>query len=240
MASGEILVAHGLWEVLKGTKAYVNHSVGVYGATETGKTTLDRQLTTQGEVRPLGDEDRTHHSKKKSGKYVMPEPTAKRIRSNGLRRTVVSRDLGGHVEYHSTWLRDMWTRKVRTIGVVIDHRHMIDPSNTDNQVALSYLIQSLRSQTKPKRRGLWKTLFQRQYMPSRIVLLANKADLWLNDEESFDLWRRGAIIRHPIFDAFRETIYDIQEANIPLRVDAVSATIGWNVDEALFRGLMDL
>ena len=77
-------------------------------------------------------------------------------------------------------------------------------------------------------------------MPSRIVLLANKADLWLNDEESFDLWRRGAIIRHPIFDAFRETIYDIQEANIPLRVDAVSATIGWNVDEALFRGLMDL
>jgi len=240
MASGEILVAHGMWEVLKNTKAYVNHSVGVYGASETGKTTLDRQLTTQGEVRPLGDKDRTHHTKKRSGKYVMPEPTAKRIRSHGLRRTIVSRDLGGHKEYHGTWLRDRWPSKVRTIVVVIDHRHMIDPSNTDNQVALSYLVQSLRQGTKPKGRGIWKTLFQRKYSPRRILLLANKADAWLNDEESFDLWRRGAIIRHPIFDSFRETIYEIQEANIPLRVDAVSAAIGWNVDEALFRGLMDL
>jgi len=123
---------------------------------------------------------------------------------------------------------------------VIDHRHMIDPSNTDNQVALSYLVQSLRERKKPKGRGIWKTLFQRKYTPRRIILLANKADVWLNDEESFDLWRRGAIIRHPLFDSFRETIYEIQEANIPLRVDAVSAAIGWNVDEALFRGLMDL
>lgn len=240
MASGEILVAHGMWEVLKNSRAYVNHSVGVYGASETGKTTLDRQLTTQGEVRPLGEKDRTHHTKKRSGKYVMPEPTAKRIRSHGLRRTIVSRDLGGHTEYHSTWLRDMWTRKVRTIVVVIDHRHMVDPSNTDNQVALSYLVQSLRQGKKPKGRGIWKTLFQRKYSPRRIIILANKADIWLNDEESFDLWRRGAIIRHPLFDSFRETIYEIQEANIPLKVDAVSAAIGWNVDEALFRGLMDL
>ena len=42
----------------------------------TGKTTLDKQLTTQGEVRPLGDDERTHHKKKRKG-YVLPEATAK-------------------------------------------------------------------------------------------------------------------------------------------------------------------
>ena len=73
----------------------------------------------------------------------MPTATHKRIKSSGLKKTVVSRDLGGHVEYQSTWLRDMWERKVKTIVVVLDHRHLDDNANTDNQVALSYLIRSL-------------------------------------------------------------------------------------------------
>ena len=148
--AGEIIVAHGMWEAIRSSKQYVPHSVGVYGASMTGKTTLDRQLTTQGEVRPLGEDDRTHHRQKRSGQYVLPPPTHKRIRSQGLKKTVVSRDLGGHVEYHSSWLKDMWERKVKTIVVVLDHRHLEDPNNTENQVALSYLVRSLRNQVRPK------------------------------------------------------------------------------------------
>ena len=235
--AGEILVAHGMWEVFRGSKQYVPHSVGVYGASMTGKTTLDRQLTTQGEVRPLGEDDRTHHRQKR-GKYILPPATHKRIRSSGLKKTVVSRDLGGHVEYHSAWLKDMWERKVKTIVVVLDHRHLEDNTCTDNQVALSYLIRSLRNQTRPKGLGL-KRIFQRHYMPRRIVILMNKADLWM-DEEGFELWEKGFIVRHTVFDAFRQSLYELQEMNVPVRVDACSASIGWNVDEAIFRGLMDL
>lgn len=237
MASGEILVAHGMWEVLRQSRGYVPHSVGVYGASQTGKTTLDRQLTTQGEIRPYGEDDRTHHTLRR-GKYILPEATHKRIRSRGMKRTIVSRDIGGHVEYHSTWLRDLWLRKVKTIVVVMDHRHMEDPANTDNQVALSYLVTSLQNQTRPKGLGL-RRIFQRRYMPQRIILLMNKADEWMN-QETYSQWEQGFILRHPIFDAFRQTLYEIQEMKIPLRADACSAAVGWNVDEAIFRGLADL
>ena len=237
--AGEIIVAHGMWEAIRSSKQYVPHSVGVYGASMTGKTTLDRQLTTQGEVRPLGEEDRTHHRKKRSGQYALPLPTHKRIRSQGLKKTIVSRDLGGHVEYHNSWLKDMWERKVKTIVVVLDHRHLEDQNNTDNQVALSYLVRSLRNQVRPKGLGIRRFFFQRKYMPRRIIILMNKADMWL-DEEGFELWEKGFIVRHSIFDVFRQSLYELQEANIPVRVDACSATIGWNVDDAIFRGLMDL
>ena len=94
MASGEILVAHGMWEVLRQSRGYVLHSVGVYGASQTGKTTLDRQLTTQGEIRPYGEDDRTHHTLRR-GKYILPEATHKRFRSRGMKRTIVSRVLWG-------------------------------------------------------------------------------------------------------------------------------------------------
>jgi len=235
--AGEILVAHGMWEVVRSSKQFVPHSVGVYGASETGKTTLDKQLTTQGEVRPLGEDDRTHHPLKR-GNYILPPATAKRIRSQGLKKTVVSRDLGGHTEYHSSWLKDMWERKVKTIVVVLDNRHLLEVGNTDNQVALSYLVQSLRNQVRPKGLGL-KRIFQRKYMPKRVIVLMNKADKWM-DETAYELWEKGFIVRHEIFDVFRKTLYEFQEANIPVRVDACSATIGWNVDDAIFRGLMDL
>ena len=226
-----------MWEAIRSSRQYVPHSVGVYGASMTGKTTLDRQLTTQGEVRPLGENDRTHHRQKR-GKFVLPHPTHKRIRSSGLKKTVVSRDLGGHVEYHGAWLKDMWERKVKTLVVVLDPRHMEDVNNTDNQVALSYLAKSLRTQKRPKGLGL-RRIFQRTYMPRRIIVLMNKADTWM-DQDAFEVWEKGFVVRHPVFDAFRQTFYELQEMNVPVRIDACSASIGWNVDDAIFRGLMDL
>ena len=57
MATAEIVMAHGFWQLLVHGKNYVPRQVGVYGATETGKTTLDQQLTTKGEIRELGEDD---------------------------------------------------------------------------------------------------------------------------------------------------------------------------------------
>ena len=112
--SGEIVVGHALWQILSHSHSYITQQVGVYGASETGKTTLDKQLTTKGEIRPLGDDDRTHHVKTWLGREKMPTATTKRVKSEGMTgRTIVSRDLGGHAEYHNMWLRDMIQRKVK-------------------------------------------------------------------------------------------------------------------------------
>lgn len=148
--SYEIIVGHAIWQVLRETKGYVPHQVGVYGPSESGKTTLDMQMTTRGEIRSLGDEERTHHAKNWLGREKMPHNTKKRIKSDGFTsRTLVSRDIGGHKEYHSMWLRDMIQRKVKTVVVVVDHRHLSNPRDTSNQVALGYLVRSLSQNKVP-------------------------------------------------------------------------------------------
>lgn len=95
--SGELILGHAIWQVLTHGSSYVPQQVGVYGASETGKTTLDKQLTTKGEIKALGDEHRTHHKKSWLGRERMPTATRKRVKSDGIRnRTVISRDIGGH------------------------------------------------------------------------------------------------------------------------------------------------
>ncbi len=166
----------------------------------------------------------------------MPEPTKKRVKSSGLMKTVISRDLGGHIEYHSTWLRDMIQRRVSTVVVVIDHRHMQDDRNVDNQTALGYLVQSLAKGTKPRGLSLWTRLRARNWSPKRILLLANKADEWMS-EEDYKMWEQGFIKRHPIFDVFREDLYTLQGIHIPVYIDAISARYDWNVEDALIKGM---
>ena len=123
--SGEFVLGHALWQAITHGSTFIPHQVGVYGASETGKTTLDMQLTTKGEIRPLGDKDRTHHGKNWLGRQKMPEATRKRVKSDGIKsRTVISRDVGGHSEYHGCGKRHDRTQS-KTI-VVID----IDTSKT--------------------------------------------------------------------------------------------------------------
>ena len=235
--SGEFVLGHALWQLLSHGSTYVPYQVGVYGASETGKTTLDMQLTTKGEIRPLGDSDRTHHNKSWLGRERMPEATRKRVKSDGIKsRTVISRDVGGHKEYHGMWLRDMIERKVKTIVVVIDHRHLKDARNTDNQVALGFLVEALSNKTVPKGLSIRARLRAKKYTPTRIILVANKADQWMEDED-FYLWERGLIARHTVFDVFRNTLYQLQGMQIPVHLDATSARYGWNVEESILKGM---
>lgn len=237
MATAEIVMAHGFWQLLIHGKNYVPRQVGVYGATETGKTTLDQQLTTKGEIRELGEDDRTHHTQKKLLSKIpkLPPSTTKRVKSQGLEKTVVSRDIGGHIEYHSMWLRDMIERKVGTVIVVVDGRHLKNSKDITNQTALGYLVQSLSKHTIPRGLSLRARMRAKKYSPKRILLIANKADEWM-DDAAYDLWDKGFIARHPIFDVFREDLYRLHSLHIPVRIDAISAKYSWNVEEAIIKG----
>jgi len=237
MASTDIVIATGIYKILSKLFTFIPYEISVIGAAETGKTTLDRQLTTRGEIQRLYSEDRTHHKKGWLGKYYMPDSTRKRIKSEGLERTVISRDLGGHIQYHSTWLRDMINRNCGSVIVVIDDRHLRDPKNVDNQTALGYLVKGLSDKKNlPKGltwRGWWRA---KKYCPKRVVILANKADEWMTDQDHAT-WEKGFISRHTIFDVFRADLYKLQTMNIPVYMDAMSARYGWNVQDGLFKGL---
>ena len=69
-----------------------------------------------------------------------------------------------------------------------------------------------------------------------MILIANKADRWMEDED-FYTWERGLIARHKIFDVFRNELYRLQKMHIPVHMDAVSARYGWNVEGAILKGM---
>ena len=238
MGSTEIVFAHTVIALLEKVKELIKYDIGVYGPTEAGKTTLDKQLTTPGIIRPLGEDGRTHHKRKLiSSTHRMPNKTAKRLVSKGRKKTVVSRDIGGHEKYQYMWLKDMYERNIKAIVIVIDHRHLLDSECVDNQVAVGYLVEALAKRKPPKGLGIWTRIRRRHYRPDRIILLANKADEWMTTDEDFDMFERGMIANHPIFDVFREHLFMLQEMNIPVHIDAVSAIRNFNVQEALMTGM---
>ena len=240
VSAGVIVVAHGFWKVVDWGGRFVTHNVGMYGATEAGKTTLDQQLMTEGYVQPLDENERTHHKKRwLSNYYTLPPTEPKRIKSAGLSKTLVSNDIGGHTQYMPMWIQDMYKRRIQTLVIIIDQRHLIDYNNTENQVAVSYIVDYLLKGKRPKGIGLIARFKARNWRPKRILILANKADLWL-DEDGYSQWERGLISEHQIFEPFKESLYRLHKLHIPVRVDAISATVGWNVDDALMRGFNDL
>ena len=117
--------------------------------------------------------ERTHHFKKKLLRNIkkFPAPTTKRVKSQGLEKTVGSRDIGGHIEYHSMWLRDMIERKVGTVIVVVDHRHLLKSNDISNQTALGYLVQSFAEHTIPRGLSLRARVRAKKYAPKRILLV---------------------------------------------------------------------
>ena len=53
--------------------------VGIYGTSMVGKTTLDRYMTTPGEMEEIPIDERPDHFKIQT-RYVLPRPTRKRLR----------------------------------------------------------------------------------------------------------------------------------------------------------------
>ena len=64
-----------------------------------------------------------------------------------------------------------------------------------------------------------------------------KNDEWMTDDDH-ETWKKGFIARHNIFDVFRKDLFRLQEMDIPVYMDAMSARYSWNVQESLYKGLM--
>ncbi len=208
LAYGTILFFRHLWSSWKKTR------VGIYGYWGTGKTTLNRQISTTGELEVIEhDETETstyHAYNQKKGKYVLPSPSTKRVKlmtNNDLMtatRTLSTTDIGGHEEYFDLWLEDMVTRKVQIIVWLIDHRHINEPSNTTQQDSFKRFVDVLINGKYPfKSRKLRK--MARGYKPAVVGLVANKADLWV-EEEWLPPYETSRIGEHPIFDPFKEDL----------------------------------
>ena len=100
---------------------------------------------------------------------------------------------------------------------------------------MGYLVTAMKKQTKPKGlslKGRWRWS---NYAPRRVILLANKADEWM-DMEAHQEWEKGFIARHKIFDVFREDLHQLQSMYIPVYIDAISARYGWNVQDSIMKG----
>ena len=75
------------------------YNFGIYGAGEVGKTTLQRQLRTRGEVPEI--------KKRTDG---LQRPSRKVVKIDGNLKTVKSADVGGQAQYWNQWVQDMRKR----------------------------------------------------------------------------------------------------------------------------------
>ena len=120
VAGGSVLVGVALW----GKQLWNNwkpRRVGIYGASMVGKTTLDKYMTTPGEMEDIPIEDRTEHYKLLT-KYLLPKATRKRLRWEGERRVIHSTDIGGQERFWNLWIDDMVNRQCEYVIFMFDER----------------------------------------------------------------------------------------------------------------------
>ena len=240
---GEVQVAYGgiiwlrhLWA------SWRKHRVGIYGYWGTGKTTLNRQISTTGELEVIENDDHetsTYHAyNQKQKKYVLPQPSTKRVRltANELvsaSRTLSTTDIGGHEEYFELWLEDMVTRNVQIVIFLIDHRHIIDPTNQKQQETFKKFVDVLISGKYPFRSRKLRKM-AKNYKPKIVGIVANKADLWV-EGEWLAHYQTPRIGDHPIFEPFRGDLVRLQRyLMIPTLKRACSALRNWNVERVIW------
>ena len=222
---GGMVWARELWNYWKPRK------VGVYGPQLVGKTTLDRFMTTPGEMEPIAEEERTTHFRM-MGRYVLPRPTRKRVRWKGEKRVVYSSDVGGDERFWSLWIDDMVHRQVEAVVFMFDDRASKGGDEAIQAVGgFKYLIDALihRQYRYRSLKTWWKG---KKYAPKIVMLVANKADKWW-DEDASVLWQQDRIGEHKVFDPFRPDLIRLQKAGIPTRRGFMATRIGWQVENTM-------
>jgi len=227
---GAIIYGKELYHFLKPRR------IGVYGPTMVGKTTLDRYMTTPGEMEDV--ENRTLHPKRLlGGGHVLPRGTKKRLRWEGERRVVQSADVGGQQRFWNLWIDDMVDRQVECVVFMTDDR-VLTPGGKgyiDAVGGFEFLVDALIDK-RWRYRSLRTRLRGRKYAPKNIWVIANKADIWWDDKANI-LWQSQRLREHNIFDAYRPAMVRLQKAGIPCRVNMMATRIGWNVERSLMEML---
>ena len=81
VGAGSVLVGAALYGKTL-NNSWKPRKVGIYGTSMVGKTTLDRYMTTPGEMEEISEDERTKHFKLIT-RYMLPTPTKKRISWQG-------------------------------------------------------------------------------------------------------------------------------------------------------------
>tara|TARA_X000001388_G_scaffold31339_1_gene22213 strand:+ start:6635 stop:7360 length:726 start_codon:yes stop_codon:yes gene_type:complete len=227
---GALMYGRELYHFLKPRR------VGVYGPTMVGKTTLDRFMTTPGEMEDV--EDRTLHPKRLIGHgHVLPRASRKRVRWENERRVVQSTDLGGQQRFWNLWLNDMVERRVEIVIFLTDDRALGKENKgyIDVVGGLEFLTDAV-IERRWKYRTIASRLRGKRYAPKQIWVIANKADIWWDDKANL-LWQSQRLREHHIFNAHRPAMVRLQKAGIPCRVNMMATKIGWNVEKTLMEML---
>lgn len=210
---------------------WIPRRVGVYGPSMVGKTTLDRFLTTPGEMEHIPVEERTTHTKI-LGRFLLPSPSRKRVKWKGETRVVQSSDVAGEERFWNLWMDDMVNRQVEAVVFMFDNRASAGGQTTIEAVGgFKYLVDALIYR-QYRYRNLRSRLRGKKYCPKVILLVANKADTWW-DEQANTLWQQQRLGEHKIFDPFREDLIRLQKAGIPTRRGMMATRIGWNVENTM-------
>jgi len=216
MAGFAILIVEGLNKIYQRIHAI---NFGIYGATKAGKTTLNHQLRTRGDVPDI--KTRTVGVQRASRKYV---------KIDGDAHTVKTADIGGQTVYWNDWINDMRNRRVKYIIFMIDDRHMDKHFDIEQQLCWTFLIDTICA-TEYNINGKRKKKRDHDY-PLAVGLWANKYDLW---KDKYD--HKGPIEKHPIFDAFRDGMQRLNDKGIPCYKYIVSAKTD---AEMVYRGVLTM
>jgi len=224
---GGMVFAKELWHYWKPRK------VGIYGPTLVGKTTLDRYMTTPGEMEEISEEERTTHLKIPGiNHFLLPRPSRKRVSWKGDNRVVYSSDLGGEERFWNLWADDMVNRKVEAIIFMFDNRSHDGGDPAIQAVGgFKYLVDAVLFR-QYRYRNIRSWLRGKRYCPKIIMLVANKADQWWDDQANV-LWQQQRLGEHNIFDPFREDLVRLQKGGIPTKRSMMATRIGWNVENTM-------
>tara|TARA_R110000824_G_scaffold127706_2_gene288026 strand:- start:878 stop:1597 length:720 start_codon:yes stop_codon:yes gene_type:complete len=224
---GGMVFAKELWHYWKPRK------VGIYGPAMVGKTTLDHYMTTPGEMEEIALDDRTKHFRVPGmNRFLLPRPTRKRVAWKGDNRVVFSTDIGGDERFWNLWIDDMVNRQVEAVIFMFDERCMEGGDAAVQAVGgFKYLVDAiLHRQYRYRKFKAW--VKGKKYVPKLIMLVANKADQWWDDQANV-LWQQQRLGEHKMYDSFREDLIRLQKAGIPTKRGMMATRIGWNVENTM-------
>ena len=228
--AGSVLVGAALYGKTL-YNAWKPRKVGIYGTSMVGKTTLDRYMTTPGEMEEIPEEERTKHYKLLNW-YMLPKPTRKRVGWQNEKRVIFSSDIGGQERFWNLWIDDMVSRQVEVVVYMFDDRAFKGGAAGMEQVAgFRYLVDALINRNY-RYRTVKSRLKGKKYSPRMLMLVANKGDRFF-DTNAAELWQQGRIGEHKIFDPFRDDLIRLQKARLPTKRAFMATRVGWNVEATM-------